>query len=111
VEPDVLYVDECGAVGNIVAEKGAKVRLVLDTHLGDCGDLLCSHEGHCIGDRYCLSFECQDGRACSTDDDCPQGAYCNDLGSCDSACDAASSRCTGDYPCCGGICSVHCPNQ
>ena len=110
-EPGVLYVDECGTIGNIAAEKGAKVRLDIYTHLGDCSDLLCSHDGHCIGERYCLSFECQSGGACAVHDDCPEGAYCNDFGSCDSACSVEESRCTGIYACCAGICSVHCPSQ
>ena len=109
VEPGVLDVDECGTIGNIIAEKGAKVRLDIYTHLGDCSLLPCSHDGHCIGERYCLSFECQNARACATNNDCPEGAYCNDQSSCDSACIVGVARCTGDYRCCGGICSIHCP--
>lgn len=105
------YVDECGSIGNITAGIGAKVRLDIHTHLGDCSQLPCGHDGHCIGERYCLSFECQGDGACTTSADCPEGAYCNDLGACDSSCTAASSRCTGDYTCCGGICSIHCPSQ
>jgi len=111
VEPVVLYVDECGAIGNIRAEKGAKVRLDMYTHPGDCAQLLCSHDGHCIGERYCLSFECQDGAACTVTDDCPEGAYCNEFGACDSRCTTDDSRCTGIHYCCGGICSIHCPAQ
>lgn len=109
--PGELYVDECGVIGNIKAEKGAKVRLDIYTHLGDCNQLFCSHDGHCIGERYCLSFECQDSAACTVPDDCPEGAYCNEFGNCDSRCTAEDSRCTGIYKCCGGICSVHCPGQ
>lgn len=109
VEPGVLYVDECGVIGNIRAEKGAKVRLDIYTHLGDCSQLFCSHDGHCVGERYCLSFECKDGAACTVTDDCPEGAYCNEFGACDSRCTTEESRCTGIYNCCGEICSVHCP--
>jgi len=108
-EPDLLYVDECGVIGNIRAEKGAKVRLDMYTHLGDCSQLFCSHDGHCVGERYCLSFECKDGAACAVTDDCPEGAYCNESGFCGSQCTTEESRCTGIYNCCGGICSVHCP--
>jgi hypothetical protein len=110
VEPEVLYVDECGVIGDIRAEKGDKVRLDIYTHLGDCSELFCSHDGHCIGSRYCLSFECKDGAACMVPDDCPEGAYCNEFGFCDSLCTTEESRCTGVYRCCGGICSVHCPD-
>ena len=108
-EPGVLYVDECGVIGNIKAEKGAKVRLDIYTHLGDCSQLFCSHDGHCVGDRYCLSFECKDGATCAVHDDCPEGAYCNEFSHCDSRCTTDDSRCTGIYECCAGICSVHCP--
>ncbi len=110
VEEGDLYIDECGTIGNIQAEKGAKVRLDLHTHLDDCSRLPCGHDGHCIGERYCLSFECQSAGACTTSADCPEGAYCNDQGACDSSCTATDSRCTNDYTCCGGICSIHCPN-
>jgi len=109
VEPGVLDVDECGVIGNIVAEKGSKVRLDIYTHLGDCSQLSCSHDGHCIGERYCLSFECKEGAACAVPDDCPEGAYCNEFGNCDSRCSADEPRCTGIYTCCAGICSIHCP--
>ena len=109
-ESGVLDVDECGTIGNIVAEKGAKVRLDIYTHLGDCSRLPCSHDGHCVGGRYCLSFECHSSDTCTTNDECPEGAYCNDQSNCDSACIVGVARCTGDYYCCGGICSIHCPS-
>jgi hypothetical protein len=111
VEAGDLYVDECGSIGNIKAEKGQKVRLDIHTHLGDCSQMPCGHDGHCIGERYCLSFECQASGACNTNADCPQGAYCNDQSACDSSCEPSNSRCTSDYLCCGGICSIHCPTQ
>ena len=103
-------VDECGTIGNIAAEKGKKVRLDIYTHLGDCSRLPCSHDGHCVGARYCLSFECHSGGTCVTNDDCPEGAYCNEQ-NCDSDCTVGDSLCTGaDTSCCGGICSIHCPS-
>jgi len=107
-EPGVLDVDECGTIGNIVAEKGAKVRLDINTNLGDCG-LPCNHDGHCVGERYCLSFECQSGNTCTTSDNCPEGAYC-DGQNCDSGCSDTGSQCPVTHPCCGGICSIHCPS-
>jgi hypothetical protein len=101
-----LEIDECGAIGRIVAAEGEKVRLPMSTHLGDCTPLLCQRDADCPGERrYCLSFECQDSQTCGM---CPAGAYCDGYGYCAGACET-DAECEDDFRCCQGICSVHCP--
>ncbi|MBW1808821.1 MAG: hypothetical protein JRJ19_05395 [Deltaproteobacteria bacterium] len=103
-----LIVDECGVIGQIVAAKGAKVRLDMTTHLGACKILWCQKDQDCVGeDRYCLSFECQGRTACPAED-CPDGAYCDGFGFCAGAC-TADTECEDNFRCCQGMCSAHCP--
>jgi hypothetical protein len=102
-----LIVDECGVVGQITAEPGAKVALDISTHLEECSRLLCQHDTDCVGEsRYCLSFECQDRATC---DQCPPGANCDDFNWCASACEQATD-CEDGFGCCHGICSASCPD-
>jgi len=100
-------VDECGAVGQIRAAPGEKVLLDLHTHQGDCMQTLCQNDDDCIGERYCLDFECHPGTACGS---CPSGAYCDTVsGQCAGACGSGATLCTFDHICCGEVCALSCP--
>ncbi|MBN2497182.1 MAG: hypothetical protein JXR96_21495 [Deltaproteobacteria bacterium] len=123
-------VDECGTIGNILAARGAKVRLDVATHEEDCF-WLCSQDEHCAGGAYCLSFECypQPQHTCTVDEDCTTGAICDggicdppciedtdcptgahcDQGTCNAQCGMGLPECLGHFNCCAGICSQSCP--
>jgi hypothetical protein len=104
-----LEVAECGVIGQIFTSKGAKVRLTLQTHPGDCTPL-CRRDADCAGSRYCLSFECQDSLVCVNSANCPSGAYCSNLGTCSGSCVEDQDLCPLPYGCCGEICSANCPD-
>lgn len=100
-------VDECGALGQIKAAPGEKVPLDLHTHEGDCTQTLCQNDGDCIGERYCLAFECHPGTVCGL---CPPGAYCDaQSDQCSGACGSGATLCSHDYVCCGQVCAPACP--
>jgi hypothetical protein len=99
--------NECGAIGQIVAVKGAKKQLEIVTHPGDCDAILCQSDNDCPGEsQYCLSFECQDGDVTCQ---CPAGAYCKNSEKCAADCTPQDNQCTDNFVCCYNICSAHCP--
>ena len=106
-QEDSQVVDECGIIGNIVADRGAKLRLIITTHLGNCS-WICATDEDCVGDRYCQSFECQDSIYCSSDLDCPAGAHCSAENMCSAICGGDHPDCSLPFVCCRNICSRSC---
>ena len=106
-EGDTEVVHECGVIGNIVADRGAKLRLEITTHDGNC-NWICASDEDCVGDRYCQSFECQNGIYCLSDLDCPAGGHCSEDNQCSARCGDALPDCPLGFVCCQYICSQSC---
>lgn len=103
-----LYTDVCGIIGAIELVPGEKRALTVGLHMGDCG-LPCARKSDCIGSRYCLGFECQEGKACADDGECPAGAHCDlSRGMCSGDCDPAQDACPSPYHCCQTVCAQGC---
>ena len=101
-----LVADECAVAGFLKVAAGEKKQLNVSAHTGGCSPLLCQSASDCIGQRYCLAFECYDQQECGK---CPAGAGCDADGHCSGDC-LDDSWCTAAYRCCRGICSPHCPD-
>lgn len=105
---DELYTDVCGTIGAIELAPGEKRALSVGLHMGDCR-LPCSKKSDCIGSRFCLGFECQEGAACASSQDCPAGASCDlSRGICSADCDPAQDACPTPYRCCQTVCALSC---
>jgi hypothetical protein len=109
LDPDERrLVDECGITGGIETAEGQRARVRVVTHPGECG-IPCARDADCPGQsRYCLGFECQEGRACALDGDCPAGARCTPEGSCTARCGPGLPACPDGFACCGSICAPAC---
>ncbi|HOX42706.1 MAG TPA: hypothetical protein PK668_03860 [Myxococcota bacterium] len=109
VEDDLnrKVVDECGVAGGLETREGQEARVTVATHLGECG-ILCARDADCPGSRYCLGFECQDGRDCDLDADCPAGAHCGADLRCTALCGEALPACPTGFTCCGALCAPGC---
>ena len=104
-------IDECGAVGPIVADRGQKVSVDVAPHPGDCQARLCAGDDDCAEGGFCLSFECREAIGCSLDSDCPSGASCQQ-DACGATCEIDSDCPTSTdgqpFTCCIGFCAAAC---
>lgn len=101
-----LVIDECGVGGFLEVAAGEQRQVKVSTHAGSCSPLLCQSRANCLGQRYCLAFECYDRQECGL---CPAGAGCDAESLCSGDC-IDDSQCTSGFRCCRGICSPHCPD-
>lgn len=105
---DQLYTDVCGTIGAIELTPGEKRALTVGLHMGDCG-LPCSKKSDCVGSRFCLGFECQEGATCTIPEDCLPGATCDaSRGMCNADCDPSQDACRAPYRCCQTVCALSC---